>query len=89
MLKLLLILLPSSHDALWIVCVCASTRVNPPKQNIILTILKALSLACAKWSIGSMQVSFLMALARVPVRELFNNIGFLVENEGPSSSSMG
>ena len=35
------------------------------------TILNALSLACAESSICSMQVGFLMALAGVPVRELF------------------
>jgi len=35
------------------------------------TILNAMLLACAESSIGSMQVGFLMALAGVPVRELF------------------
>ena len=39
------------------------------------TILNALSLACAESSIGSMQVGFLMALAGVPVRELFIYVG--------------
>ena len=65
----------SSHDAAWFVCVCAS-RINLPTQNTMVTILNALSLACAKSSIGSMQVSFLMALAGVPVRELFNHVGY-------------
>jgi len=36
------------------------------------TILNALSLACAESSIGSMQAGFIMALAGVPVRELFD-----------------
>ncbi len=40
------------------------------------TILNALSLACAELSIGSMQVGFLMALAGVPVRELFVDVGY-------------
>ena len=40
------------------------------------TILNALSLACAESSIGSMQVGFLMALAGVPVRELFIYVGY-------------
>jgi len=40
------------------------------------TILNALSLACAELSIGSMQVSFIMALAGVPVRELFFYVGY-------------
>ncbi len=57
------------------VCVCAS-RINLPTQNIILTILNALLLACAVSSIGSMQVGFLMALSGVPVRELFDNVGY-------------
>jgi hypothetical protein len=42
----------------------------------MLTILNALSLACAKSSIGIMQVGFRMALAGVPVRELFNNVEY-------------
>ena len=41
------------------------------------TILNALSLTCAKSSIGSMQVGFIMALAGVPVRELFVYVGYL------------
>jgi len=40
------------------------------------TILNALSLACAESSIGSMQVGFLMALAGVPVKELFVYVGY-------------
>ena len=36
------------------------------------TILNALLLACAESSIGSMQAGFIMALAGVPVRELFD-----------------
>ena len=40
------------------------------------TILNALSLACAESSIGSMQVGFIMALAGVPVRELFVYVGY-------------
>ena len=42
----------------------------------MLTILNALSLACAKLSIGSMQVCFLMALAGGPVGELFHYVGY-------------
>ena len=60
---------------MWFVCVCAS-RINVPKQNTMLTILNVLSLVCAESSIGSMQVGFLMALAGVPVRELFDNVGY-------------
>jgi hypothetical protein len=40
------------------------------------TILNALSLVCAKSSIGSMQVGFLMALAGVLVRNLFIYVGY-------------
>ncbi len=40
------------------------------------TILNTLSLECAKLSIGSMQVSFQMALAGVSVRELFICVGY-------------
>jgi len=40
------------------------------------TILNALLLACAKSSIGSMQIGFLMALAGVLVRELFVYVGY-------------
>ena len=68
-------MLPSSHDAVWFVCVCA-TRISLSTQNTMLTILNALSLACAESSIGSMQVGFLMALAGVPVRELFNHVEY-------------
>ena len=42
----------------------------------MLTIVNALLLACAESSIGSMQVGFLMALAGVPVRELFDYVGY-------------
>jgi hypothetical protein len=42
----------------------------------MLAILNAMSLACAESSIGSMQVGFLMALAGVPVRKLFNYVGY-------------
>ena len=41
----------------------------------MLTILNALPLACAKLSMGSMQVGFVMALFGVPVKELFNDVG--------------
>jgi hypothetical protein len=40
----------------------------------MLTILNVLLLGCAKPSIGSMQVGFLMALAGVPVRESFDYV---------------
>jgi hypothetical protein len=39
-------------------------------------ILNALLLACAKLGGGIMQVGFLMALAGVPVMELFHNVGY-------------
>ena len=55
------------------VCVCV-VLLEVTYQHI--TILNALSLACAKSSIGSMQVGFLLALAGVLVRELFNNVGY-------------
>ena len=42
----------------------------------MLTIMNALLLVCAKSSIGSMQVGFLMAMAGVPVRELFVYVGY-------------
>jgi hypothetical protein len=35
-----------------------------------------LLLPCIKSSIGSMQVSFLMVLATVPMGELFNMVGY-------------
>ena len=38
--------------------------------------LNALSLACAELGGGIMQDGFLMALARVPVMELFHNVGY-------------
>ena len=55
--------------------VCAS-RINLPTQNTMHTILNDLSLACAESSICSMQVGFIMALAGVPVRELFVCVGY-------------
>ncbi len=42
----------------------------------MLTIMNALLLAYAESSIGSMQVGFPMALAGVPVRELFDYAGY-------------
>ena len=39
-------------------------------------ILNAMLIVCAESSIGSMQVGFLMALAGVPVRELFVYVGY-------------
>ena len=39
-------------------------------------VLNALLLACAKLCNSIMQVGFLMALAGVPVMELFQNIGY-------------
>jgi hypothetical protein len=56
------------------VCLCA--RINLTTQNIIDAILNALSLACAKLGGGIMQVGFLLALAGVPVMELFHNVGY-------------
>jgi len=49
------------------------------------TILNALLLACAESSICSMQVGFLMlmALARVPVRELFVYVGYWQRRKVP------
>ncbi len=38
--------------------------------------MNALLLACAKLGGSIMQVGFLMALARVPVMELFHNVGY-------------
>jgi hypothetical protein len=51
------------------------------RQNQLRTTSKtatfpAKSLACAETSIGSMQVGFLMALAGVPVRKLFDHVGY-------------
>ncbi len=59
----------------WFVCVSAS-RVNLPAQNTMLTILNALPLACAKSSVGSTHVGFVMALVGVPVKELLDNVGY-------------
>ena len=60
---------------MWFVCVCA-TRINLPTQNIMLTILNALSLACAEPVMSGMLDGILMALAGVPVRELFVYVGY-------------
>ncbi len=79
--KKILLILPSSHAVVWFVSICAS-RINLPTQNIMLTILNALSLACTKLSIGSIQA---MALAGVPVRELFNNVGYWRRTRAPRS----
>ncbi len=54
-------------------CVCAS-RINIPAQNTRLTILNALLFACAKSSVGSTQVGFVMALVGVPVKELLDDV---------------
>ena len=43
---------------------------------MVLTILNAQSFPCTESCIGSMQVGFLMTLARVPVRKLFKNVGY-------------
>ena len=56
-------------------CVYAS-RMNLPTGNTTITILNALLVACAKSSIGSTQVSFVMALGGVPVKRLSSNIGY-------------
>jgi hypothetical protein len=56
--------------------VCFFARIYLSTQAIILTILNALLLECAKSRIGSMQVGFHMALAEVPVGALFNNVGY-------------
>jgi hypothetical protein len=52
------------------------------------TILNALPLACAESSIGSMQVCFLMALAGVPVRELFNYVGYWQRTRVPHAGQL-
>ena len=67
---------------MWFVCVGA-IRINLPTQNTMHTILNALSLACAEPSIGSMQVGFIMALAGVPVRELFVYVGYWLRTRVP------
>jgi hypothetical protein len=52
-------------------------RINLITQNLMAAILNAMSLACAKSGGGIfMQVGFLMALAGVPVMELFHNVGY-------------
>ncbi len=56
----------SSLGAFWELVAVA--HINLPTQNTLHTILNAMSLACAKSSIGSMQVGFLMALVGGPVR---------------------
>jgi hypothetical protein len=74
--------LPSSQDTMWFVCVCAS-RINLPTQSIMLTILNALSLACAELSIGSMQVSFpILILDRSSCEGIVRPCWILAENEG-------
>ena len=57
-------------------CALVLVELTKPTQNTMHTILNALSLTCAKSSIGSMQVGFIMALAGVPVRELFVYVGY-------------
>ena len=58
------------------VCVHLCARIDLTTQNIMDAILNALSLACTKSGGGIMQVGFLMALAGVPVMELFHNVGY-------------
>ena len=60
---------------MWFVCICAR-RMNLPTQNTTITICNALSLVCAELSTGSTQVSFVMALDGVLVKELFNDVGY-------------
>ena len=60
---------------LWFVCICAS-RMDLPAQSTTIIILNALSLGCTKLSIGSKLVSFVLALGRVPVKELFKDVGY-------------
>ena len=55
--------------------VCAS-RINLPAQNTTLTISNALPLAYAKSNVGSTQAGFIMALVRVPVKELLDDVGY-------------
>jgi len=50
--------------------------IKVPTQNIMLAILNALSLACNKLIIGSMQAGFLMAFTGVPERKLFDLVGY-------------
>jgi len=56
----------------------------------MLTILNALLLACAKSSIGSMQVGFLMALAGVPLtlRELSGNVRYWLRTRVPHACQL-
>ena len=63
-------------------CVCAS-RINLPAQNTTATILNALPLACAEWSIGSMQGGFVMALDGVPVKESIDDVGYWRQTRVP------
>ncbi len=56
-------------------CVCAS-RNNLTAQNTTLTISDALPLACAKLSVGSTHIGFVMALVGVPVKELLDDVGY-------------
>ncbi len=58
------------------VCVCLCVRINLTTQNIMDATLNAMSLACAESGSGIIQVGFLMALAGVPVMELFHNVGY-------------
>ncbi len=58
------------------VCVRLCARINLTTQNIMDAILNALLLACAESGSGIMQVGLLMALVRVPVMELFHNVGY-------------
>jgi hypothetical protein len=80
--------LPSSHHTVWFVCICAS-RSNLPTQNIMLTILNALSLACAKSSICSMQSRLPNGLGRGSFEGIVRLRWILAENEGPSCLSTG
>ena len=60
-----------------VVCVCLCQQNEPTStKHTTITILNALSLACAKSSICSTQISFVMALGGVLVKELFNNVGY-------------
>ena len=53
-----------------------ASRIHLPAQNTLLTILNTLSLARTKSSVGSMLVGFVLALVRVPVKELFVDVGY-------------
>ena len=86
--KKILLILPSSHAVVWFVSICAS-RINLPTQNIMLTILNALSLACAKSSICSMQSRLPNGLGRGSFEGIVRLRWILAENGGPSCSSTG